>query len=233
MVERVRAADALLAHTLPHGSIVATVSQLMQMAPESVAQSRDERGHGSIRDVGDSADTSSLEHFRRLRPHAPQCPDGQWMQKLQHSIRRNLAHAIGLGRIRGELGDELCRPDTDGARQTRLGQNAMPYFVGNERSVANRTSGAADIEKRFVDAEWFDERCERPEDFHDLPRVLLIQRVVGFKNDERWTQPFRRCQPHRTANPQGPGFVCRTRDDRSRRVVRDHGRLASSLRVAE
>ena len=133
--------------------------------------------------------------------------EGQLLPRLDHE------QPVGLSDAAGDLGEELGPRDADRDREADLLPDSCPEL---DRDLGRRTrdvAEAADVEKRFVDRQSFDDRRGVLEDLeHGLAR-LGVSGEPWRHDDSVRTQTERLPAAHRCADPARLGLVARGEHD--------------------
>jgi hypothetical protein len=134
-----------------------------------------------------------------------------------------------LGRLGGQLGDELRRGDADGAGELLLLPHGGPDGGRDRGAVPVEPTGPGDVEERLVEGQRLDERRERAEDGHDPPAHLGVVIVVARHEDGVRAEPLRLHRRHGGVDPEHARLVAgRRHHTTGARTAHDH-RLAPQL----
>ena len=189
-----------------------------------------------------SSGSPLLEGGLALRADARNPPDRERVEKRLDRLRLHDRQPVGLLEVRGDLGDELVRPDADRAGEALalddLGLH-RPRVDGRALEVAER----GEVEEGLVDARLLEGIGAPGGDGHDPVRHLAIDRTVaaeehGFRLSaapRRLRQAPRARDRHRRPDAVLPGRVAGRGDDapaRARlRIGPDDDGAAAKIRV--
>ncbi len=232
-LERALVADALLLALQAHPPRVDAPGEVVQALAGRVADDPGEHVDRGVGEVADRVVPAVAQHLLGLAADAPQRRDRERMQERDRLVARNHQQAVGLGKTRRELRDELRGRRPDRADQTGLFEHAGAQERRHLHRRPEDRPRAGDVEERLVDAEPLDVRGQVVADRHDLVRVVDVAVEVGRQDDGVRASPERDRHRHRRVHPVGAGLVRRRGDHRSRRRMPHDHRLALELRVVE
>ncbi len=143
------------------GTVIDAIGHEVEVVPLGLADRSTERRHRQIGQLPHRVDAEALELLRRLGPHSPHRPDRQRTQEPFDPGRGHHLHPessdhpppvdVGLGRFRGELGDQFGRCHPDRARQPLGLPDAVPDRAGDLGGVALEPGRASDVEEGLVE----------------------------------------------------------------------------------
>ena len=231
-VQRVLRADALRVPLRDHRTVVASVCEGVHVGAEAAQPALQgiERGR---RDVADGVQPPRLEPRAGARPHPPEPIDRQWMEKVDHLVRADHGHSVGLAVIAGDLRDVLGGggPDRDG--ELRGLEDRAAHRLAHRPRLAEQRLASGHVHERLVEAQGFDERREVAEGAHHRPRYRLVTFEAGREHDRVRTAPPRDGHGHRAADPERARLVARRGHHPARPRPSDQQRLAAQLRPVE
>ncbi len=92
---------------------------------------------------------------------------------------------VGLGDLRGDLGEVLRARRADGDRQPDLGADPRADPLADDLGRAEQVHRSGDVEERFVDRDALDQRREVAEHGHHLIGQPLVLREVAVRRTDR------------------------------------------------
>ena len=101
-------------------------------------------------------------------PDPPDEPDRQRVEERSFAGRLHHDQPVGLGHLRGDLGEVLGAGRADRDRQPDLGAHALADAVADDLCRTEQVDRAGDVEERLVDGDALHERREVAEHRHHL-----------------------------------------------------------------
>ena len=187
---------------------------------------------GQCREVADRPDAVLAQGRGRFRANAPQPGDRQRFEEDGLLAGWDDHEAVRFPKIRGDLGDELRRGDTDRCRQSNLSPNRGLDLSGDRLAIAEERPRTGHVDECFIDRDRLDERAEPPEDRHDVAADRLVFRSIDRQEHSLRTESAGLSKRHRRVDPKGTRLVARRADDAPliRPAASDNYRPAAQFR---
>ena len=103
-------------------------------------------------------DSDSLQLILGGTAHEKQLPDGKRPHLLRDLIGKEGVAHVGLPEIGGHLGQKFVGGNPDIHGKTQLPADAFTDLIGRSPWIPEEMDGGAHVQKRFVDAEFFNIR---------------------------------------------------------------------------
>ena len=174
-----------------------------QGAPEERLQRVARRGG----ELGDGVDALLGQLLLGDRPDAPDEADRQRVEELALAIGWHHHQSIGLGHLRGDLGEVLRARGSDRDGQAHLGAHALADAGGDVLGWPEEVHGPADVEERLVDGDALDQWREVAEYRHHLVGQALVVAEVPAHEREVGAQLLRPPSRHAALHPEALRLV--------------------------
>ena len=221
--------DRAAAAARPHRSRVVVVGERVELPPGGPAEQRHEHVLGETRDLADGRDADVVQPPSRHRPDSPEPLDRERMEKRELPARRHDEQPVRLGDPAGHLREELRPRDPDGDRQPDPLAHLGPEPHRDLARAAGATREPADVEKRLVDREPFDERRRVLEDPIDVPAGLCVGGHARLDDDRSRAEAPGEPDAHRRVDAVGLRLVARSEDHPA---ADEHGPAAQVRTIA-
>ncbi|ESW64867.1 hypothetical protein X771_24470 [Mesorhizobium sp. LSJC277A00] len=163
------------------------------------------------------------------RADAPHQADRQIMQEGKFGVRIDHHQAVGLGHLRGDLGQMLGARHADRDRQAELCPDAPTHRGGDLGRRPEQMRAAGDVGKGFIDGNPLDQRREIVEHLDGGVAQPLIVGEMAADEDQSGAKLARALSGHAAAHAENPGFVGSGKHD----AAADGDRLAPERRVEQ
>jgi hypothetical protein len=153
--------------------------------------------------------------------------------ELELGARLDDDHAVRLGELAHDLGEELRGRHADRCGEAGLVKNAHAEVHGDFATGTEAATRATHVEERLVDRERLDQRGDRAEDRHHFAALRFV--LVEARWEEHGLRAGASCprHRHRRSDAVGARFVARGGDDTARAEPADDDGLPRDLRVEQ
>ncbi len=211
----------------PDGARIAVPGEGGQPLARGTAEQPGNRAWGALRQVADGSDAAFGESRPGRRADAPHHLHRQIMKEGELGLRVDDNQPVGLGDLRGDLGEVLCAGDADGDGKGQFVAHPSADRRGDLGRRAEEVGAACDVGESLVDRDPLDQRREvaqYPDRGVAEPLVLL---EVPADEDQVGAKLSRPPTRHAAVDAEGLRFVGR----REHHAAPDRDRLPLEGRV--
>ena len=163
------------------------------------------------------------------RSDAPHQPDRQIVQEGELAAGIDDHQPVGLGHLRGDLGQMLGARHADRDRQAEFGPHAAADRGGDLLRRAEQMRAAGDVGKGLVDGDALDHRREIVEHFYRRVAQPLVVAEIAADEDQLRAEFARLAPRHAAAHAEGARLVGGGEHD----TAADRDRLAAQRRIEQ
>ena len=173
------------------------------------AEQRRQHGLVDLCELTDRRDAAGAQLLRRHPADAPDALDRQRVKEVQLACKRHDEQTVGLRERARDLREELRTGDPDADGQPDPFADLLPQPDRDLDRGACDALHPADVEKRLVDRQSFDERRRVVEHVVEGLARLGVGRHAWRDDDRLGAEPLCFAPAHRRADAVGLGLVAR------------------------